>query len=124
MAASTWSHGSTSPPGNHGTAPHGSCAPAMLAAVAATSTVDSTPGSSGSDTVTLRLVRVQHETLADQRVEQALGAARQPRPGGDVPDQEPVVGAHGGRVAVYAGGALEPPVRRVQRVRVVAADRA
>src|SRR3712207_9507100 len=36
-----------------------------------------------------------------------------------VPDQQPVVGADGGAVALHADGALEPPERRVQRVRVV-----
>src|SRR5215470_8549336 len=67
-----------------------------------------------------RLVRVHDDALADQRVERPLGQPGHRRVLHDVPDQQPVVGA-GQRVAVpvHAHGALQPPVRRVQAVRVV-----
>src|SRR5215469_5655700 len=73
------------------------------------------PGAAGS-----RLGRVDDEALADQRVQ---GPVSELRGGGlahDVPDQQPVVGA-GKRVlvVVHADCALQPPVGRVQCVRVV-----
>src|SRR5262249_32436627 len=65
------------------------------------------------------LAGVEHQALTDQRVERPLG-----HPGGgrvlhDVPHQQPVVGARQ-RVIVVAhpDRALEPPVGRVQAVRV------
>src|SRR5215475_1743239 len=67
-----------------------------------------------------RLMRVHDDALADQRVQRPLGEPGHRRVLDDVPDQQPVVGA-GQRVAVpvHAHGALQPPVRRVQAVRVV-----
>src|SRR5262249_49838728 len=66
------------------------------------------------------LAGVEHQALADERVQRPLG-----QPGGgwalhDVPHQQPVVGA-GQRMVVVAhpDRALEPPVGRVQAVRVV-----
>ena len=69
----------------------------------------------------LGLVEVEHQALADQRVERPLGPARgSARRLHDVPDQQPVVGLHQRvLVVVDADRALDPPVRRVQAVGVV-----
>ena len=72
----------------------------------------------------MRLGRVGDEALADQRVERLLGDPRGQRLLHDVPDQQLVVRPHRQRlVVVDTEGALEPPVRRVQGVRVVGAVR-
>src|SRR5215470_10176774 len=67
-----------------------------------------------------RLMRVHDDALADHWVERPLGQPGHRRVLHDVPDQQPVIGA-GQRVAVpvHAHDALQPPVRRVQAVRVV-----
>ena len=71
-----------------------------------------------------RLHGVHHQALPDQRVQRLLGEPGHGRPAHDVPDQHPVIRA--GQpvlVVVHADRALEPPVRRVQPVRVVVPER-
>ncbi len=71
----------------------------------------------------MRLGGVGHEALAHHGVEEVLGEAGGQGLLHDVPDQQLVVGPYRQRgvvtVPVHAEGALEPPVRGVQRVRVV-----
>src|SRR4051812_29875400 len=101
MAASTWFHGSECPPGNQGIMPSASCTSAMVLTVAATSSASRTPGISGSCTGRLLwsgqrgggLGGVHDEALADQRVEGVLDEAHGAGRVGDVPRQEPMVGA-------------------------------
>src|SRR3954462_3727244 len=132
IAASTWFQASTWPGrpsmgANHGMAPEGSCWAAIEPAVATRSSRVKIPGTaSGRRMRPLPRCRyggfgeVHDDALADHRVQHAVGQAGGERALHDVPDQEPVVGA-GGRVGVvvHADGALDPPVRRVQAVRVV-----
>src|SRR5215472_2250441 len=78
-------------------------------------------GSAGHMSIAL-LLRVENEALADERIE---GGLRQPGQRGtahDVPDKQLVVAAYGRvLVVVDADRAFQPPVGRVQAVRVVAA---
>jgi hypothetical protein len=70
----------------------------------------------------VRFGGVDDVALADQGVEGLLGEAGGQRTLDDVPDQQLVVRLHGQRrVVVHADRALDPPVRGVQGVRVVAA---
>src|SRR3954469_21317178 len=100
MAASTWFHGSAWPPGYHGTMPEGSCHSAMQSTVAATCSgviSPSTPGIAISlmrRSCPLRLGAVQHQALAEDRVQRLLGPPGQLRRLGDVPREEPVVRLH------------------------------
>ncbi len=65
---------------------------------------------------------IDDEALADERVEGGLGHLGEGGLAHDVPDQQPVVGPHGEMVVVvHPDRALQPPVGRVQPVRVVAA---
>src|SRR5215831_20060207 len=68
------------------------------------------------------LARVEHQALADERVQRTFRHPGRGRALHDVPHQQPVVGARQ-RVIVVAhpDRALEPPVGRVQTVRVVVA---
>src|SRR2546423_1401945 len=102
MAASTWFHGSAWPPGNHGIMPSASCHPAMVSTVAATSSAPRMPVTSGSGTGETslrrardrhrgRLLEVQHQALADERVEQSLDTSYEPRRVRHVPHEEAVV---------------------------------
>ena len=124
MAHSTWSQGSVCPSGQ-GSAPLGRL-----------------DGGDGVDRA-LELRAGQDPRQVAQRHAPAPACAGRPpgscrrpgraparRPGSasgwlhHVPDQQPVVGAHQRVVGVVdADGALEPPVRRVQAVRVVPVDR-
>src|SRR3954451_7125297 len=135
MAASTESQASSWPPRNQGSAPSGDCSAAMATTVCRSWSAVSTPGTSGRSSGTRQgsgrvihgglagrdggLVGVDDEALADQRVQQALEGAGQPGPAGEVPDEQPVVGADDGGVPVDPDGALEPPKGSVQRVRVM-----
>src|SRR5262252_8992504 len=68
---------------------------------------------------------VDHEALAYQGVETALGEPDQPGPAHDVPNQEPVILAHWpGPVIVRADETAQPPVGHVQGVGVVRAGHA
>src|SRR5690606_19442638 len=112
IAASTWFHGSVCPPGYQGIAPESSCASAIEPAVWTTSRAEITPGTAGTSgrgTRRSRLAQVDHEALADQRVEQPLGGAGDPGPLHQVPHQEPVV-QPGQRVVVVVRSdrALQP----------------
>ena len=86
-------------------------------------TARSRPEPGGQDRIgARRLVEVDHQALAEDRVEHLLGPARGARALHDVPDQDPVVGLRQGVVVVvHADRALDPPVRRVQGVGVVLA---
>ena len=80
IAASTWFQTSVWPPGTHGIAPEGSCAATMLAAVALTSGAVRTPSSAGTSADITALDRaglaeVEHQRLADERVEHPAGRA-------------------------------------------------
>src|SRR4051794_4490997 len=118
MAASTWFHTSVCPPTVHGIAPSGSWTASMARPE---STSCSSVRSSGSIAGS-RLVEVDDQALPDQRVERLLGPAGGPRRLHDVPDEHAVVRLRE-RVVVLldTDGALDPPVRRVQTVRVVTA---
>src|SRR3954447_5264968 len=129
MAASTWFHGSAWPPGNQGIMPLGSCQDAMASTVWSSWAPVRMPGTSGSgigrlpsgfEVLTVgrggagvagaghRLDGVDHEALAEDRVEHLLGDAGDRRLLGDVPDQELVVELHQREVVVgRADGALE-----------------
>src|SRR5947209_791812 len=128
IAHSTWSQASTCPSG-HAIPPEGSCIRAMyspVATMAARSRASAAPGlcSSAIHPPRRRLDRVHHQALADQRVQRLLGPPGKGRLAHDVPDQQLVVRA--GQpvlVIVHADRALEPPVRRVQPVRVVVPQR-
>src|SRR5258707_9178153 len=66
------------------------------------------------------LVRVDDKTLADQRVQGLISDPGDGWLAHDVPHKQPVEGAGQQMiVVVHADGALHPPVRRVQRMRVV-----
>ena len=108
MAASTWFHGSQWPPGNHGIMPSGRCRATMDWAVASTSVgahdagdlgdhphALAPTGSRAAATVTGRLHQVDHEALADQRVEHPLRRAGHAGRLLDVPHQQAVVGGDG-----------------------------
>src|SRR4051812_27383549 len=104
--------------------PLGSCTRAMLAADATRSDAVRTPGSSGTNTSDLWFVQVDHEALAHDRVECPVDDARRRRLRCDVPDQHAVVEARQRMiVTAYTDSALQPPVRRVQPVRMVRAIR-
>src|SRR5687768_5851269 len=114
-----WFHGSAWPPGNHGIMPVGSCHSAMPSTVAWRSDAETRPGTSMGTASDLpyRLLGVDHEALAEHRVEEALGPAGEGAHRlllGDVPEQDLQVGLHQ-RVVVVLGAdrALEPPVGRV-----------
>ncbi len=67
-----------------------------------------------------RLLGVHDEALAEDGVERPVEGVEPRRLRRDLPHEEVVVLAHRPRVGVvHADRALEPPVRRVQRVRVV-----
>ena len=117
IAASTESHGSSCPPRNHGqravgvllggdpgdgrrapgprsgprAAPAGQPAGQRAAAVRSRSAGPPPPAPAAG--ATAGLVGVDDEALAEQRVQQPLGGAGEPRPLRQVPDQQPVVGA-------------------------------
>ena len=75
-----------------------------------------------TDAATGLLDGVQHEALAEHRRQHPLGEAGRARLLDDVPLEEPPVAAHQRMVVVVdADRALQPPVRRVQGVGVVAA---
>src|SRR6476469_5857354 len=141
MAASTESQGSSCSPRAQGRAPSASCWAAIQPTVSRTWSADSTPGSSGrnpdagsaGDSGALpsrvavagrhghiraprdrRLVGVDDQALAEDGVEQPLGGAGQPGAVRQVPDQEPVIGPDGGRVALDPERALETPEGCVQ----------
>src|SRR3954464_5476339 len=80
------------------------------------------PGLSAS-LCTLRLTEVEDDALADDGVEGALGDAGRQRVADDVPDEDAVVAADERAtkpgVLPDADRTLEPPVRRVQAVRVM-----
>jgi hypothetical protein len=69
------------------------------------------------------MATVEHHALAEHGIESALGYAGGAWAAGELPDQEAVIQAWQ-RVALVTGpdGALDPPVRRVQGVGVVAAQ--
>src|SRR5438874_4941309 len=93
MVASTWFQGSQWPPGNHGIIPSASCTAAIESTVADRSARSRTPGTSSGGTAGLRLDGVDHQALADQRVESALEQPHRTGSGGDVPHEEAVVEA-------------------------------
>src|SRR5437764_11400458 len=116
------------PPGTHGIAPLGSWAAAMVRPVARTSSADTTPasaGSSGRDTgrsgCLSGFVRVDDEALAEQGVEGLLRRAGEPGPLHDVPHQHAVIEPR--RRTLATERAVEPPVGRVQRMRVMRSAR-
>src|SRR3954447_8107539 len=140
MAASTMSQASSCPPRNHGTDPSADCSAAMAATVCRTWSALSTPGTSGRSgsgtgesrrllvgradgvpALAAGLGGVDDEALPQDRVQPPLGRPGQPRASGQVPDEQPVVGAGQRGVAVDADRALEPPVGGVQGVGVVRA---
>src|SRR5699024_6108536 len=131
MADSTWSHGSVCPPVNHGISPDDFWTEAIHRPVARTASASRTPGTLGTarartcSSLRVRTTRsgprglaeVEHDRFAEHRVEQLLRGAGDPRPLHDVPLQELVIGLRQRVIVVLrADRALEPPVRRVQRV--------
>ncbi len=120
------------PPGTHGMLPSGSCTDAIASIVCATCAPVRMPATSGSDRDQPRLrfphfaivggdlLAVHDDALAEHRVERALGDARPARVVLDQVAEEVVVALHRRGVGVVEPvRALEPPVRRVERVRVV-----
>src|SRR5438309_1910885 len=92
----------------------------MLATVWSRAAAVSTPGRSRMG----RLAQVDDQALADDRVQQPLGDPGEARGAHHVPDQQPVVtGDERVLVLLDPHGALQPPVRRVQGVRVMTGDR-
>src|SRR5262249_36974785 len=133
IAASTRFHGSVLPPGTHGMFPVGICTEAIASMVWAMSARVTTPGTSGSSCSVKgflpplragrrRLLAVQDDTLSEHRVQCSFGNPRPPWVVLDQRTQELVVALHGhGFGVVEAVRALEPPVGRVERVRVMRA---
>src|SRR5438876_319527 len=134
MAASTRFHGSVCPPGTHGMLPSRVCTDAIASMVRATSASARMPGTCGSKLRSVKrtfspsrsgrrdLLAVQHNALSQHRVERALGHPRPFRVALDEHAQEVVVALDRRGVGVVeAAHALQPPVRRVERVRVVRA---
>src|SRR5258708_22465078 len=133
IAASTRFHGSVCAPGVQGMLPSASWIDAMASTVCATCAADITPGTSGSSSrgkAALSpsrhrgrdLLGVDHEALAEHRVERAFEGDGTARVVLDDPAEELVVLAHRrGLGVVESVRALQPPVGRVQRVRVVRA---
>src|SRR5687768_11302774 len=89
IAASTWFQTSVWPPGTQGIAPEGSCTATMLAAVALTSCAVSTPARAGTSADIDRLAEVEHQRLADERVQHPSRGAQDRRSLGDLPDEQP-----------------------------------
>src|SRR5437899_829165 len=124
MAASTMFQGSVCPPGVHGMLPSGSWMVAMASTVSSNSaalTIPSTWGSRCSRVIrSSDLLRVEHQALAQHGVERPVEVRDPPRLTLDLVHEELVVLPHRPRAGVVeAERALQPPVRRVQRVRVV-----
>src|SRR3954466_15129860 len=121
IAASTKFQGSVWPPGTHGMFPSGCCTHAIPSIVCAISSGVMMPGTSGSSLRMRRdLFSVQHDALAEHRVERALESCRPLRVALDAHAEELVVALHRDRVGVVeTERALQPPVRRVERVRVM-----
>src|SRR5262245_18415547 len=90
---------------------------AQRTAGAALRTAGAARRTAGAGRLGARFARVEHQALADERVQRTLGQLRGRRVLHDVPHEHPVVGARQ-RMAVVADPdrALEPPVRRVQAV--------
>src|SRR3984893_7033236 len=115
--------------------PSGSCTPAMASTVWATWSLVRTPSTSGtwkrlfvkaalspSRHRRWDLLAVQHHALAEHGVEGAFAELSPARVSFDQHAQEVVITPHRRRVGVLeAVLALQPPVRRVERVRVVRA---
>src|SRR4051812_32754107 len=121
IAASTWFQTSVWPPTVHGTAPSGSCTEAIAVPDAATPAHVRSSGPMDDLTRVRGLVQVDHEALAEHRVQRPLRPPGDPRPLDDVPDQEAMVGARQRMIVVAdTHGALDPPVRRVERVGMAA----
>src|SRR3954453_1872454 len=121
IAASTWFHTSVCVPSLHGNAPSACCTRAMEAAVARTSAGDRGPSRAGMS-ADMGLAQVDDQALADQRVQRPFGQPGDPRPLHDVPDQQPVVRRHERvPVVVHTDRTLDPPVRRVEPVCMLAA---
>src|SRR6476660_9822443 len=133
MAASTRFHGSVWPPGTHGMLPSGCCTAAIASTVCATCAPVRMPATSGvfsSPKAALPpfrarrwdLLAVHDQALAEHGVERALGDAGPTRVVLDEMTEELVVTLDRRRVGVVeAVRALQPPVRRVEGVRVVRA---
>src|SRR5262245_53644999 len=113
--------------------PFGSCTDAIAATVCAIWARVRTPSTSGrvssckaallpSRHGRRHFLAVEDDALAEYRVERTFGDARPPRVVLDQHAEEVVIPADGCRFRVVdAVRALEPPVRRVERVRVVRA---
>src|SRR3954447_21833042 len=132
MAVSTWFHGSQCPPGNHGIMPVSSCSEAIHSAVWTTSSEEIAPSTSGSRDMTvhpvnrrrvgLLLAGIDDVALAEHRRGGSLHNLQAAWLLGDLPLEHPPVGVdHAAVVSSHTDRALEPPVRRVQRVCVMAA---
>src|SRR3954452_14774542 len=93
----------------------------MLAGDATRSEDVRTPESSGTNTSDLGLVEIDHETLSDDGIEGTVDNTRRRWSRSDVPDEHAVVQPRQNVIALDADGALQPPVRRVQPVRMVRA---
>src|ERR1700736_6655188 len=92
MVASTWFQGSIWPPGYQGMLPSSICPRTMASTVASRSDTSSALSASGSSTPgPPRLLQVDHQALADERVQGSFQPARDRRTVGHVPDQEAVI---------------------------------
>src|SRR4051794_13072976 len=98
---------------------------AMASTVSSSSAAVTTPSTSGrrcSRVTSTDLLRINDEALAEHRVERAVEGGGPAGLAHDLVGEEVVVSAHRPRAGVVEPeGALQPPVRRVQRVRVVRA---
>src|SRR5690349_7094154 len=130
IAASTRFHGSVLPPGTHGMLPSACCTEAIASTVARTCARLMTPGTSGRSSrrtgaPSFRrlgdLLDVDDEALAEHGVEPPFERREPTGVVLDRPAQEVVVLAHRRGVVADAVRGLQPPVGRVERVRVVRA---
>src|SRR6185295_3816181 len=122
MVVSTWFHGSQCPPGNHEIIPVSSCNDVIHSAVSTTSSADNTPSMSGSCGMTRGLSGVDDVALAEHWRSRALDDLHAARLLGDLPLQQSLVGLHQPVVvASNTDRALQPPVRRMQGMGVMAA---
>src|SRR5689334_12857167 len=133
IAASTRFHGSVWPPGTHGMLPSGCCTVAIASTVSVISSRVRMPATSGrvrsakaalppSPRRRCDLLAVEDDALAEHRVERAFGDRSPARIVLDEMAEEVVVATDGSRVRIVEPvRALEPPVGRVECVRVVRA---
>src|SRR4051794_30852106 len=136
MAVSTWFHGSQWPPGNHGIIPVSSCSEAIHSAVWTTSSAEIPPSTSGNRDMTVDrparrpvgrdagvvLAGIDDVALAEHRGSGSLDHLHAAWLFGDLPlEHAPVRVDCSVFFSLHPPRALQPPVRRVQGVRVMAA---